>query len=78
MDYRLCNQFNAQAPQTMTTDDLQYISRKIREDFDSASDRFRGDFQRYEFRMELIERAHRLGLCKLAEEMRMDERLQIN
>lgn len=62
----------------MTQEDKQYLASKIREDFDTADSRFRGDFQRYEFRMELIERAHRFGLCKLAEEMRSDLKVKTN
>ena len=60
----------------MTTDDLQYFAQKIREDFDTADSRFRGDFQRYEFRMELIERAKRFGLNDLVNELKSDIRIE--
>ena len=62
----------------MTVEDKQYISHKIRDDFDTADSRFRGDFQRYEYRMELIERAIRFGLKELAEEMRSDLKVTTN
>lgn len=62
----------------MTQDDKEYIARKIREDFDSSDYRFRSDFQRYEYRMELIERAQRLGLTDMADEMKSDLRVKIN
>ena len=62
----------------MTPDDLQYFAQKIREDFDTSDSRFRGDFQRYEYRMELIERAIRNGLKELAEEMRKDLKVTTN
>ena len=62
----------------MTVEDKEYFAQKIREDFDTADSRFRGDFQRYEFRMELIERAHRNGMKELAEEMRSDLKVTTN
>ena len=62
----------------MTVEDKEYISHKIREDFDTADSRFRGDFQRYEFRMELIERAIRFGLKEVAEDMRSDLKVIMN
>ena len=62
----------------MTVEDKEYFAQKIREDFDTADSRFRGDFQRYEFRMELIERAARNDLKELAEEMRSDLKVTTN
>lgn len=62
----------------MTVEDKEWIARKLREDFDTADSRFRGDFQRYEFRMELIERAMRNDLKELAEEMRKDLKVKTN
>lgn len=62
----------------MTVEDKQYLASKIREDFDTADSRFRGDFQRYDFRMELIERAMRNDLKELAEEMRSDLKVTTN
>lgn len=58
-----------------TSDDMQYIAGRIREDFDTVHKRFRSEFHRYEYCMELIERARRLGLTELAEEMRADNRI---
>lgn len=62
----------------MTVEDKEYFAQKIREDFDTADSRFRGDFQRYEYRMELIERAARNGMKELAEEMRSDLKVTTN
>ena len=62
----------------MTVEDKEYFAQKIREDFDTADSRFRGDFQRYEYRMELIERAIRNGMKELAEEMRSDLKVTTN
>jgi hypothetical protein len=62
----------------MTVEDKQYLASKLREDFDTSDSRFRGDFQRYEYRMELIERAIRNGLKELAEEMRSDLKVTTN
>ncbi len=59
----------------MTQEDKDYIALKIREDFDGADNRFRSDFQRYEYRMELIERAKRLGLPDLVTELKSDLQL---
>lgn len=60
----------------MTVEDKEYISSKIREDFDTADSRFRGDFQRYEYRMELIERAQRFGFNELVNELKSDIKIQ--
>jgi len=59
----------------MLQEDKDYIALKIREDFDAADHRFRSDFQRYEFRMELIERADRLKLSDLVAELKSDLQL---
>lgn len=59
----------------MQQDDKDYIALKIREDFDNASSRFRGDFYRYEYRLELIERAKRFGLTELVNELKSDLQL---
>lgn len=56
----------------LTPEDRIYLQMKLREDFDTADARFRGDFQRYEYRMELIERANRWGFRPLAHEMKND------
>lgn len=61
-----------------TKEDIEYIARKIREDFDSSDYRFRSDFHRYEYRMELIERAYRFGLVDLVNEMKSDLRVKLN
>jgi hypothetical protein len=56
----------------MNEEDKEYYSQKLREDFDSADHRFRGDFQRYEHRLELIEKARRLNNDELVKEMKSD------
>lgn len=60
----------------ITDEDLEYVAYAIRQDFDQADNRFRADFQRYEYRMELIERAKRFGLTDLVTELKSDIRVE--
>lgn len=60
----------------ITDEDLEYVAYAIRQDFDTCETRFRADFQRYEYRMELIERAKRFGLTDLVTELKSDIRVE--
>jgi len=59
-----------------TDNDLDYIASRIRDDFDTCDTRFRSEFYRYEYRMELIERAKRFGLPDLVTELKSDIRVE--